>query len=477
MLDLTLPNGKTVGAYPLTPAQMFMAYLSTKYGNNLPVLNICIGYYWRGEFDSRLMKEALYEAMGRCDVIRLRFTKHPLYKILQYLADETETEIIEEDLSHMPWDEAHEFIKNRSHTVIDMFDKPLNEIRIISLENDYHGIYAKLHHLAFDGFSAKTFLIDAVSIYLNKKYGEPYPKPMRSYFECLEKDFEYADSKRRNLDAEYWTGTVLNYPEPIYTDYVRPSRLLAQRVEKNNPNLRRADVNDDDSRSKTLLYSLDLETSEKIFKACAENKFSLNCVLMAAMRTAISSFNNDEKDVSYKMMVNRRATTLEKRSGGMRVHFFSMRNIVEPEDSFARAVGKIEKTQNDIFEHSDMGSLEVLSLRHQAMKCPAFETYESVSFSYQPFLPIPCRDELMKKSSRGFWYNNDASMQLLYLTVTHRNCDGGLNFNFEYRVNNNPLSELRVFYRKMLDALLLGTGNPDIRISEILQKIKEDKAD
>ena len=59
------------------------------------------------------MKEAVLEAIDRCDVMRLRFAKHPLFKVVQYLADEAGIEIEEEDLSNMPWDEAHEFIKER----------------------------------------------------------------------------------------------------------------------------------------------------------------------------------------------------------------------------------------------------------------------------------------------------------------------------------------------------------------------------
>ncbi|MDY5949348.1 MAG: hypothetical protein SPJ42_08960, partial [Oscillospiraceae bacterium] len=83
--------------------------------------------------------------------------------------------------------------------------------------------------------------------------------------------------------------------------------------------------------------------------------------------------------------------------------------------------------------------------------------------------------EEMKKSSRGFWYNNDASVQPLYLTVMHRSYDNGLDFNFEYRIANNPVDELHHFYDKMLDTFLLGIENPDIKVSEILAKIKEDK--
>lgn len=474
-MEIKLKNGKKVEAYPLIPAQSLMLYLSKHHSTDAPVLNIVTGYYWQGEFDTELMKEALYEAIDRCDTMRLRFTKRLFGKVVQYLADESGIKIIEEDLSHMAWDEAHEFIKNRSHSIIDMYDKPVNEIRIMHLENDYHGIYMKLHHLAFDGYSSKVFLADAISIYLHKKYGTAYPKPMRSYYDMVKKELEYSKSEQHKKDVEFWKGTIKNESEPIYTDYVRPSRLKEQRIAKNKPNLRKAEVLDANPESRTIKFSLDAETSEKLVKMSAERGLSLPCVLMMGMRSALSSFNDDEKDISYKLMVNRRATLLDKKSGGVRMHFFSMRNIVEPDMTFAEAVKVIEKAQNDIFEHSNMGSMEAVILRHLAMKTGTRYTYECITFSYHPYFPMPYYGEEMKKSSRGFWYNNDSSVQPLYLTVMHRSYDNGLDFNFEYRIVNSPLKELYHFYDKMHDTLVMGIENPDVKVSEILAKIKEDK--
>ncbi len=475
-MKLKLQNGKKVDAYPMIPAQKLMWFVANHHGSDSPVLNIVTGYYWQGEFDTELMKEALYEAIDRCDTMRLRFAKRPLGKVVQYLADESGIEIVEEDLSHMPWDEAQEFIKERSHSMIEMFNKPVNEIKIMHLENDYHGIYMKLHHLAFDGYSSKVFLADALSIYLHKKYGTAYPKPMRSYIDMVEKELEYPKSEQHKKDSKYWKESVTKDGEPIYTDYVRPSRLLEQRIAKNKPNLRMAEVLDGDNpSSRTLKFSLDAETSQKIINMAAERGLSVPCVLMMGMRSALSSFNDNEKDISYKIMVNRRATLLEKKSGGVRMHFFSMRNIVEPEMTFTEAVRVIEKSQTDVFEHSNISPMKAVLLRHLAMKSSNRYTYECITFSYHPHFPMPYYGEDMKKSSRGFWYNNDASVQPLYLTVMHRSNDNGLDFNFEYRIVNNPGEELLHFYDKLLDTLLLGVENPDIKVSEILEKIKEDK--
>ena len=76
------------------------------------------------------------------------------------------------------------------------------------------------------------------------------------------------------------------------------------------------------------------------------------------------------------------------------------------------------------------------------------------------------------KTAKGIWYNNDYSAQNLYLTVKHRLNDNGFEFIFEYRTSENPLEDLKIFYDKMITAIMTGVENPDMTMAEILAKIK-----
>ena len=97
MIEKTLSNGQTVKAYPISNSQKMMFLMSLKYGSGYPVNNIGCGYYWQGELNVDVMKESIYEAIARCDTMRLRFTRRPFKKVYQYLADKHEIEIIEEE--------------------------------------------------------------------------------------------------------------------------------------------------------------------------------------------------------------------------------------------------------------------------------------------------------------------------------------------------------------------------------------------
>lgn len=474
MITKKLSDGSTVTAFPITAAQQLMYFLSITHGANVPVLNIGTGYYWQGEMDVEKMKEAMREAIDRCDTMRLRFVEDDDYTILQYVVEDSGIEIGFEDLSDISLEQAHDIMKARTFPLIDMFEKPLHTITLLRLADNYCGFYLKLQHLAMDGYSAKVFISDVMAIYLNKTMAMPYPKPMRPYIPALIKDLQYKQTEQYQKDKAYWAGT-LQGSEPIYTDYLlKGNRLKAQRIEKNDPTLRAADVHGGEPESRTLLCRLTGEESQALTQMCRARDISLPCAVMTALRTALSVFNDNETDVSFKVMINRRGTLAEKKSGGVRMHFFPMRTIVTPDKTFEQAVRISESSQNEIFAHSNISTLEMIQIRHAYMKKGAGleDTYDCMSFSYQPLMEVPCADEEMKKSSVGVWYNNDASMQNLYLTVKHRSNDNGLDFIFEYRTNAKPLEDLKIFYDKIYQTLLIGTENPDITIGELLERIK-----
>ena len=193
-----------------------------------------------------------------------------------------------------------------------------------------------------------------------------------------------------------------------------------------------------------------------------------------AVRTALSCFNDNQEDVSFKMIINRRGTLEEKKSGGLRINFLPMRSIIKPEATFCEGIENISAVQNEMYSHSKLSFLETLKERHKSMSEEAkFDsTYDSFGLSYQPYMPLSCIDDEMKNSLRTVWYNNGATMIPLYLTVSHRAVDGGLNFNFEYRREQQASYDLTVFYSKMEKILSLGVENPDITVGEILKAVE-----
>lgn len=471
MIVKTLPDGKNVIAYPISSSQEMMYLMSLKYGSGYPVNNIGCGYYWKGDFDREIMEESIYEAIERCDTMRLRFVKDGKIKILQYVTEKSELEVENWDYSEMTVEEAEEKLTSFSRQNIPMFNCELHRIAIIEFAKGYHGLFMRIQHLAMDAYSVKVFLNDIIEIYKSKTKGTAYPKPMRPYIPVLENELKYLASEQHEIDKKYWFDSLAKTSEPIFTDYLLKNRLKEQ--QKKQFDKRYADIHSGTPDAHARKFSISDRDSEKIAKLCQENALSMNSVISMGVRTALSCFNDNQQDVSFKMIINRRGTIAEKKSGGLRINFMPMRSIIAPEETFTQAVNKISEVQNEMYLHSNLSFLETLKERHKSMPKEAkFDsTYDSFCLSYQPLMKLASINEQMEKTAMSIWYNNGATMIPLYVTVKHRAVGEGLDFIFEYRTEPEASYDLEILFEKIKRTLLIGAENPDITVGEILDKI------
>lgn len=472
MIEKVLPTGEKVIAYPISGPQQMMFFMSIKYGEGYPINNIGCGHYWKGEMDTEIMKESIYEAIARCDTMRLRFVTDKKYKILQYVTPKSELEIEEWDLSDISLDEANKKLTEISRGPIPMFNCELHKIALVKLADEYKGIFMKIQHLAMDAYSLKIFINDILEIYLHKTKGTAYPKPMRPYIPVLLKELEYKETPQYEVDKQFWFDSLAKTTEPIFTDFMLDNRLKQQQVK--HPQHRFADIHSGLPDASIMKMSMSAEDSEKILNLCREKNLSIFSVISMGVRTGLSCFNDNQEDISFKMIINRRGTIAEKKSGGLRINFLPMRSIITPDKTFCEAVNTISEIQSEMYQHCSLSFMETLQLRHKSMPADAKpdSTYDSFGLSYQPLMRLPSIDEEMAKTAYSVWYNNGACMIPLYVTVMHRTQDGGLDFVFEYRKEPDAEYDLRLLYRKIHNALLLGAECPDITVGEILEKIK-----
>ncbi len=472
MIEKKLPDGKIVKAYPITTSQQMMYLMSLKYGSGYPVNNIGCGIYWKGEINKSEMKASIYEAIRRCDTMRLRFVMGKKLQLHQYVTEKSELLVEDWNLTDMTFEEAEETLLAFSRKNIPMFNCEVHKIFLVKFKDGYQGIFMRLHHLAMDAYSLKIFVNDIIEIYKHRTQGTAYPKPMRPYIPALEKELAYETSEQHEIDKQYWFDSLAKTSEPIFTDFMLDNRLKKQQIQF--PDRRYADIHSGLPDADAVRFSMSKELSDKVLALCTEKSLSVFSVISMAVRTGLSCFNDNQEDVSFKMIINRRGTIEEKKSGGLRINFLPMRSIIKPEATFCDAVGNISEVQNEMYSHSKLAFLETLKERHKSMSEEAkFDsTYDSFGLSYQPHVPFTCIDDEMKDSLRSIWYNNGATMIPLYLTVSHRAEDGGFDFNFEYRREQQAAYDLTVFYNKMEKVLALATENPDITVAEILKAVE-----
>ena len=265
----------------------------------------------------------------------------------------------------------------------DTFGGKLSRIVIVSLPNGYNGYYFNVHHSCMDSSSVIAFAKDVIEIYCSLLYGLPYPKPMTSYIESVKKDLEYPESKKAKRDEEYW-HKQLDMPEPIYTDFTGPGRLIQLRRRKDNPNHRWGLLPTKDGDGNTITYELDVDSTKKIMDFAQKYDLPVSAVILHAIRTVLSKFNNNETDICIRDFVSRRSTLLNKKCGGVRMHCFPLRTIIEPTATVLESMEIINKAQQDVFLHADYSTMKYYYEERMRYNDGHGATYYSVSFTYQP---------------------------------------------------------------------------------------------
>lgn len=463
-------NGAVLQCYPLTAAQKIHHY-STKVCPHHQLLNIGTGLYIRQDIDFGLLKQAIYKAYERIDTMRLRFLEDEDGTVYQYIVPTEDRDIEFRDFSSWNEEDAHNEMREWTKIPFKRYNSPMNKVVMIKLPDGFNGIYLKVDHMTMDSSSLITFDRDVLEIYCALRYGTDMPKPMMPYFKQVEKDLIYeAGSPLQKRDHEFWKKEI-ERDEPMYTDFTGMGRLITQRRESGNPNLRHAKITSGSPEASISVYHLEKDPSDRLMQFCHDNNVPMVCLLLMGLRTVLSKFNDDEKDVSIKSCVARRGTMLEKRSGGTRVHFFPLRTIIEPETKFIDAIRIIQAEQNRIFRHANYDPIAHTYERSKYWKMAPGSSYESLSLTYQPMTLERNNYDIPDIPYKSMWYTNGVAAQPLYLTVMHRAEDNGLNFNFEYQKEVVTEYEMQYLYYYLCRVLFRGIENKERTVGEILEMI------
>lgn len=462
-------NGAVVQCYPLSAAQRLHHY-TIRY---CPTQVLCIGtgLYVQQDVDFELLKKSIYQAYDMFETMRLRFVLDEEENVYQYIVPKEDRDIPFVDFSKWNEKKAHDEMRRWTSKPFERYNSPMNQVVMIKLPNGFNGIYLKVDHMTMDSSSIIGFNRAVLETYCAKRYGTNMPGAMKSYIAQLEKDLAYeADSPARKRDEEFWMNEIAS-SEPLYTDFAGQGRLLTQRRENNDPNQRWARVVSKSPEAAISVYSLEEDSSMRLMKFCELYHVPMASLLMMGLRTVLSKFNNDEKDVSIKTCVARRGTLSEKFSGGTRVHFFPLRTIMEPDMTFLDGIRMIQAEQNKVFRHANFDPIELTMKRADYWKTQLGTSYECMSFTYQPLTSKQTVDNIPDIPYKSQWYSNGVAAQPLYLTVMHRPEDNGLNFNFEYRKDVVTEYEMQYFYYYLCRVLFRGIEDENRTINDILTMI------
>ena len=457
--------------YPLTAAQKFHFYYQ-KFCPKKQVVNIGTSLTIETQLDWEVLKQSIYKAYERCESMRLRFAKDKDDTCYQYVVDKEERDIEFVDFTGTTMEEAEKTMREWTEIPFKLEDSPMNRVVMIQMPDGYNGLYLLVDHLTMDAQSLICFMKDIIELYCSTLYeGVPYPKNMASYIEQLKKDLAYeAGCKSKDKDIEFF-HKLIEESEPIYNGIDGTARLDAEREKIGNPNLRAA-VNVSDSVDSALdIFHLEEEPTRRLMEFCEKYHVSLVCLLLMGLRTYFQKTNGNE-DVSINTAIARRATLMEKKSGGTRIHSFPFRTIMSKDKTFIEGIYEIRDKQNELFRHANYDPVSYFGYRSQVYKNQPGQTYEPMSLTYQPLtLREKGLDQLGGIKYKTKWYPNGATTQAMYLTVMHRPDDNGLDFNFEHQMKAVSREQLEYLYYYLCKIMFKGIENPDLTIGDIMNLV------
>ena len=456
--------------YPLTAAQKFHFY----YMNFCPkkeVVNVGTSLTIEYELDIDELRKAIYKAYERNEAMRVRFCfDKKTNEWYQYVSDKEEREIEYVDFSGKTMEEAEETMKAWTRVPFKREDSPMNRIVIIKTPDGWQGVYLLGDHMLLDAQSLIAFLSAVIQIYCSVKFDWEYPAAMRSYIEQLEKDLAYeAGSRAQQRDREYFYKKI-EESEPVFNGIEGPKAL--EEMRKKDPNARAALSGARANMDSALdIFHLEEEPTQRLMSFCEEKHISLQCLLVMGIRTYLQKMNGND-DVSINIAYARRATLLEKKSGGTRIHSFPFRTIISEDKTFMDGIYAIRDAQNEIFRHTDFDPVEYFAHRSKVYPVQPGATYEPMSLTYQPMtLKERGLTQLGDVRYKTKWYPNGVTTQAMYLTVMHRPDDNGLDFNFEHQIEAISKEKLEYFYYYICKIMFKGIENPDLSIGEIIKLV------
>ncbi|MBO5209705.1 MAG: peptide synthetase [Lachnospiraceae bacterium] len=456
--------------YPLTSAQK-LHYYSMKYCPKKQVLNIGSGLTIQVELNWDLLKQCIQEAIMRCEAMRVQFAEDKDGNVYQYVVKEPTAEITHFTFAHWKEEDAHAKMTEWTSTPFEMYDSPMYQIVMIQMPDNFHGIYIKVNHLIMDAQSLIVFMQDIIELYCSKVYDNvPVPKEMASYIKQLEKDLEYeAGTNASKKDREFFEK-LISSSEPIFTDIYGTGKLDAEREKNGNPNQRAAINTSDNVDANLANFHLEKEPSERMLKFCEENHVSMTCLLLMGLRTYLQKENGVD-DISVSTTIARRATLLEKRCGGTRIHSFPFRTIVSKDDTFLEGIFKIRDMQNQYFRHANYSPSEYYAFRKQYYNLENGQTYEPLALTYQPLsmkYEGPGLDQLGDIEYKVRRYSNSACAHTLYLTVSHTP-SGGLDFCFEHQTGVVTYEKLQEVYFYLCRIIFYGIEDSSRTVGEVIE--------
>ena len=317
--------------------------------------------------------------------------------------------------------------KNLFSTDSDLFD-----FKIVKLPTGKIGIFLMEHHVISDAWSI-TVAANTISKYLNDG---PNSKEIEStYFDYIEEEIEYKNTKRFEKDKSFWLKK---------TENLEDNELF----EKNS---------DNNGHSNRKSYSLsDIET-HRIHEFCEKNNISINN-LFSAMMIIIKYKKTASKKISVGSIMHNRNKKAEKGVTGVFSRALPIIIDVSSDYSISDLLTQTKYETFNILKHRKYPYRNIVEDScGQKGLLDCLISYQNTQYSH----------EVLKNVYSDEWIENGSNNAPLTVNISNRNRKNTLTVDYDYQtaiVNEKEIIDLHNIILKIMDKAI---ENPNTKIKNI----------
>ena len=309
------------------------------YFNGTTINNICTPAIIYEKIDIKKMKEAINNAVKENDSFRIKIELQdgvPVQTISDYekfdidvlhVKDEKDLKNIEQDMCKYKF---------------NILNSLLFKFKIVIFENGYGAVILVVNHIIADSWSLGLVVKNVLKEYHDLLDGtKNVEKQVYSYVDYIESEENYKQSKRFDLDREYWTNIFKTIPEQTN---IPGSKKSTSKIKYD---------------AKRYSIELNSEVSKEIREFCKENQVSAFNFLMAIYAIYIGRVSNLNEFVIGTPILNRTGVS-QKQTMGLFINTVPVKIELNDEENFAEFLRQISTNMLGILKHQKYSYNQIL---------------------------------------------------------------------------------------------------------------------
>ncbi|OAB29606.1 hypothetical protein PMSD_21405 [Paenibacillus macquariensis subsp. defensor] len=431
--------------WPLTNAQKRIWYMENIYPNS-NMHTVGIGMHFKGCMDFITLKQSIQIMINKHPGIRTQIGQSNNEAYQYVTQQQMPVDFIDFSKQAQPDEAFDAWVKQEMATPFQLEHSPLYNMTMVRISDVKTGFIYRFHHMIMDGKSMTQIIVDQiVDIYTRLAAGEQVDEEVEfSFFDYIEKEQAYLDSKRFEKSKQFWLDKFNPLPEPFP---IRSDLMISKRQK----------------------FKLSLEQTERIKQYTNQNKVSINTFFVGAMLLYLNKLVQ-QNDLVINTPVLNRSGHKEKNMFGMFTSTMPLRIYIDEQQSIVSVLQSVQKELMSCYAHQKYP----YNFLHQdlQLKKKGIDSLFEVIVNYMGTHPpraingIPL--ELVE-------YNSGKLSESLQFIIKEWSMDGSFLFEYDYKTDLFTDEEVNFMHNRLLFLMDIMMLNESLMISDLSLVDEEEK--